>query len=73
MRDGSLIECPHCKSEAINHDDEAYHLDKELGDVNVLCCDECGWVGNVRISAEFEELSADAETRKKWEKMCKIR
>lgn len=70
---GVYLECPHCKNESINHDDEAFHLDKEVGDGNVLCCDECGWVGNVKMSVEFEELSIDQETRDRYNKMMGIR
>lgn len=52
---GVYLECPQCGDE-LNHDDEAYHLNKENGDYSVLSCDKCDWVGNVRLKVEFEEI-----------------
>lgn len=54
---GVYIKCPNC-GEELNHDDEAYHLDKESGDCNVLSCSECEWVGNVFLEASFDRIEA---------------
>lgn len=51
---GIYLKCPQCES--INHDDESFYLDQNSGDANVLCCDECGWVGNVYLEAKFEKI-----------------
>lgn len=56
-RMGVYIKCPNC-GEELNHDDEAYHLDKESGDCNVLSCSECEWVGNVFLEASFDRIEA---------------
>lgn len=53
---GVYLKCPQCENESINHDDEAFHLDQYVGDGNVLCCDECGWTGNVYLEAKFEKI-----------------
>ena len=60
---GVYLECPQCKNESINHDDEAFHLDQYVGDGNVLCCDECGWVGNVYMEARFEKIEVKEDKK----------
>lgn len=52
---GVYIECPKCGGE-LNHDDEAYHLDNQSGDSNILSCSNCEWVGNVALEIEFQEI-----------------
>lgn len=59
---GVYIKCPRC-GEELNHDDEAYHLDKDFEDSNILSCDSCDWVGKVFLSAEFDEILINNEER----------
>lgn len=55
---GVYIKCPQC-GEELNHDDEAYHLDKAFGDSNILECRKCDWVGAVRLEVEFKDWSEE--------------
>lgn len=58
---GVYLKCPQCENE-INHDDEAFHLDQNSGDGNVLGCDNCGWVGNVYLDAKFKRIESKEDS-----------